>query len=547
MFMNLIKIKKEYLILGIITILATFLRFYQLGITPPSLTWDEHAFGYNAWTIANYAKDEWGNLFPITFRSFNVYQQPIHIYILVPFVLLFGLNDFIVRLPFALFGVFNVLLVYFLAKQILRNNTFAFSSAFVFAISPISVHFSRIAHEANVALFFFLLGLLFFLKALGSKGKLFLLAFLFFGISLISYQSAKIIIFLVLSFIFIIYFKELLKDKVGVLKGLLVFCLFLVLHILDPQLLGLARANQTAFSDSDLEKTEGYNAVKELPLSSAYRQTESKILKRAFIVTNQYISHFSIDYLLLKGNPNPRLAIQESGEFLPLDGFFLIIGFITMIITKSKRLAIVLFWAAISPLPSSLVKESPHAARAMFMMGSFHLIIGFGIYIFLRLFKEVKIKTLAVIFIIGVYLYLTFTTYNNYFKEFNKQYAIDFQYGMKEIARFIKEHPDFNEVYITDRRSQPYIFILYNLNYPLYSYLRGVKFNTGEEKNYSLVHSFDKFIFKWDVLGSTPDWGKLYILTPSEYDGLQYKLFFDVREIVHFPNGTDAFYIVTRK
>lgn len=130
--------------------------------------------------------------------------------------------------------------------------------------------------------------------------------------------------------------------------------------------------------------------------------------------------------------------------------------------------------------------------------------------------------------------------------EYNNKYAIEWQYGMKQTLGFVSLHPDYKEVYITDKRAQPYIFVLYNLQYPLNDFLKDVKFNTGEEKSYSKVASFNKFIFKWDILGSQPDWGKLYILTPSEYDGLKYKLNFEIKKLIQFPNGGDAFYIVSK-
>lgn len=44
-------IKNWKFLLLLIVVLAAFLRFYQLGTNPPSLTWDESASGYNLYTI----------------------------------------------------------------------------------------------------------------------------------------------------------------------------------------------------------------------------------------------------------------------------------------------------------------------------------------------------------------------------------------------------------------------------------------------------------------------------------------------------------------
>ena len=42
---------KPWFLLFLIVLLAAFLRFNQLGSNPPSLTWDEVAWGYNAYSV----------------------------------------------------------------------------------------------------------------------------------------------------------------------------------------------------------------------------------------------------------------------------------------------------------------------------------------------------------------------------------------------------------------------------------------------------------------------------------------------------------------
>ena len=94
------------------------MRLYRLTSVPPSISWDEAAVGYNAFTISHWGKDEWGKIFPLVFKSFEDYKHPVHIYLTSVAVAVLGLNDFAVRLPSALFGVGNVILIYFLAQKI---------------------------------------------------------------------------------------------------------------------------------------------------------------------------------------------------------------------------------------------------------------------------------------------------------------------------------------------------------------------------------------------------------------------------------------------
>jgi len=84
-------------ILAVILIAAAVVRFIKLDQVPPSLNWDEVAAGYNAYTIANWGADEYGNKFPIVFKSFGDDKHPVHIYLTALIVKVFGLSDFSAR------------------------------------------------------------------------------------------------------------------------------------------------------------------------------------------------------------------------------------------------------------------------------------------------------------------------------------------------------------------------------------------------------------------------------------------------------------------
>ena len=105
----------------VILALALFLRFYQLGVNPPSLDWDEASLGYNAYSILKTGADEYGNFLPLSIRSFDDYKPPLYVYLDVPSVAVFGLNEFGVRFTSALIGFLSVIAVYFLVKEIFET------------------------------------------------------------------------------------------------------------------------------------------------------------------------------------------------------------------------------------------------------------------------------------------------------------------------------------------------------------------------------------------------------------------------------------------
>src|SRR3989344_2150759 len=113
---------KHNSVLLIIVILATILRFYQLGQNPPSLDWDETAHGYNAYSILKTGRDEYAYKLPLYFRSFDDYKPPIYTYLVVPSVAVFGLNDFAVRFPSALLGVLAIIFTYLMVFELFKRK-----------------------------------------------------------------------------------------------------------------------------------------------------------------------------------------------------------------------------------------------------------------------------------------------------------------------------------------------------------------------------------------------------------------------------------------
>jgi len=190
--------KRQYLILILIILLAAFLRFWQLGENPPSLTWDEAAWGYNAYSLGIDGKDEFGRFLPLNYlESFGDFKPPMYAYLDIIPVKLFGLNEFATRFPSAFFGVLTVLITYFLTKRIFWNSrsreTYALLSALFLAISPWYILLSRAAFEANVANFFIVFGVFAFLEGVLNKKWLLVLSAISFALSFYTFNTARVV------------------------------------------------------------------------------------------------------------------------------------------------------------------------------------------------------------------------------------------------------------------------------------------------------------------------------------------------------------------
>lgn len=534
-YVHLLLCHKIIIALYLIVVLAFALRVYRVGEVPPSISWDEAANGYNAYTIANWGRDEYGKVLPAYFRSFADDKHPVHIYITAIFVKIFGLSEFSTRLPAVVFGTLSVLLIFYVAQELFKNNLVSLLAAFFLTISPYNLHFSRSNHEAGFALSFFLLGLMLFLKSLNKSGWYLPLALLSFIITFLAYHPAKVVIPLTVLILILLWGKQLLKNTTGILVSLFLVFLLGLLVFANPQLLGIARVNQTALDQKTIQSTK------------LFQLTHNQFLGQVNRVFEQYSWHFSWQYLFVSGDKNARLSAQGTGEFYKIDGLFLILGVLYLLYKRSKAGVLLISWAVFAPLPSSLVAEAPHAARAMFMMGSFNIISALGLYFIVSLVRKRILKIIVLISTVVILAFSLQNFLNYYFGEYAKRYAIEWQYGMKQIVEYVSKHQEYSQVFMTDARSQPYIFFLYYLKPQLADYLSSVIYNNAESnRSYNTVSTFDKYYFGgWDPLESFPSTGVLYILTPSQYDGLRYRLAFKVKKIIYYPNGVTAYYLVS--
>ncbi|MFH1971198.1 MAG: glycosyltransferase family 39 protein [Patescibacteria group bacterium] len=528
--------KLTMILLGIIVVLSILLRFVKLGSFPPAITWDEAAVGYNAYTIWNWGKDEWGKSFPLTFKSFGDDKNPVHIYATVPFVGIFGLNEYATRAPAALFGVLNVVVIFFLARLLFKSNLVGLLAALFLAVSPFNIQFSRFSHELNFSIFFWMAGLMCFYKGLKDKKWYLLVAFLFFGIDLLTYHSAKIVTPFLLLLLIVLNLKKLLTMKNYFLWAGVIYTFFICLLSLNPELLGGARLQQNKIQEWELEST------------SLYQKNQNVLLATGEIVLKRYCEYFKPQFLFISGDPIKRHSIQTMGTFYWLDLPLLIVGFIALLVRlirkKDWQLLLLLAWSIVAPLPGAASSIFPHAARAMFLTGSLTMVSAYGAYTIITSLKNKTFQIGIGSFIVigsGVFVYQYL---HEYFGNYANKYAIEWRYGMKQAVEVSQEY-EYDEVYMTSAFMQPYIFFLYYLKIPLPEFLDTVSYNQTESRPSSLVAYFGKYRFIWDEYHSEPKWWVLYVVNPAIYDGLYQKTSFDVVKLIKYPNQIDALFAIT--
>ncbi len=475
----------KYLLL--IVFLAAILRLMNLSSNPPALNWDEVSHGYNAYSVLKTGSDEWGKLLPTIFQAYGDYKLPVYIYLTTLSQLLLGLTSIAVRLPSALAGITTVIFTYLLVKKLFNKEKLALLSAFLVAIEPWSLFLSRGAFEANLSLALIIAGVYLFT----TKNKL--LSFLLLGLSLWTYNSARVFVPLLLASLIAIY---RINSKKIILPILLFMVFFLPMVYQLFHTVGVARYGKVAILDEGgINKILDIRSKMNLPTPMPRLISNKITYFSAFFVKN-YFSHFSPKFLFFKGGTNYQFNIPNRGLIYLINLPFFVLGLIYLIRNyKEKNCQLILFWLILSPIASSLTREAPHTLRSIVMLPMPMIITALGF----SLIKEKKWITAGYMFVLTLFLgsYL-----DVYFNNYRVNYSWSWQYGYREVVSYIKENYEkYDKIIITKKYGEPHEFLLFYLKYDPSKYANDVNLIRFNQSDWYWVDRFDKFYFvnDWEV------------------------------------------------
>ena len=457
---------KKFLIV-IIFLLAFVLRFWQLGANPASLDWDEASLGYNAYSLLKTGKDEYGTSWPLAIRSFSDFKPPLYTYLTMVPVDLFGLNEFSTRFISALFGFLSIVAVYLLIKELFPRKSFLFFvlCTLFFALSPWHIQFSRIAFEANLALFFFISGIWLFLKGLKS-GKFFLFSFLAFSLSSYAYHSERLVVPLLLLGLVVIYRKEIKTSLLWFIISGIIFILTLLPLVWQLKATGARLGSVTVLNSSKLGES-----IKAQELDTERDDILGKLMHNRRIVFGRevlsgYLDHFNFDFLFLTGDAPGRHHAAGMGMLYLWDLPFILLGIFYLLKNPDKNTGGLFWWFLVAPIASSITSGTPHAVRALLYLPTYQIFAAAGVAGLLKSLNVSMIRKIIVIsFIFGLFMLNLFYYLHMYWIHSPKEYSQWWQYGYKEaVAEVAKYETNYDKVIVTYAYDQPYIyFLFYNL------------------------------------------------------------------------------------
>lgn len=133
-------------------------RLFFLGAIPFGLNQDEASAGYEAFALLTEGMDRCGKNWPVLFISWGSGQNVLMSYLAIPFVALFGLNEFSIRLPNAIAGCLT-LLVFWLYARRCGGRKYGITALFLLAFNPWHIMMSRWALESNLLPLFLMTGI----------------------------------------------------------------------------------------------------------------------------------------------------------------------------------------------------------------------------------------------------------------------------------------------------------------------------------------------------------------------------------------------------
>jgi len=219
---KLSKIQYKIIFISILCF-AVAIRLWNISEVPNGLNQDEASLAYDAYADVFYGMDRNGDHNPIYAVSWGSGQNMLYNYVLRPFIMIFGLNDMIVRIPMCIFSIFSLIIFYLLLRLYFDKNV-ALLGFFLLSFNPWHIILSRWAVENNFVLPVFLTGV--YLVALSyKKPPFFIPGMLFLALSLYAYAASSIVLAVFIPLlIFYILWRKAIPVKYTAL-GILTFCL----------------------------------------------------------------------------------------------------------------------------------------------------------------------------------------------------------------------------------------------------------------------------------------------------------------------------------
>lgn len=345
---------------------------YSLWINVPSLNQDEAALLLNARFIAQAGHDEWGNWWPLAFKSFGDFKLPGYIYLTAMLGQIIGWSSWTVRLQSWLAALFLPVVSYQLIKNWLDVNTARWSVLLLIA-SPWTWHYGSVGFEAHLALTL-LIAVFWLLSTVKQFGWRLILAMAIFLLAMLTYNSPLLLAPLVL-FYWLWKFRMRPRPLKTWLAGVGLWLLVFGLALAVTLPVSLQKQGISIFSDPQI--ITSYALFRQSFSSAVWQKLlGNQYVYFALIIFKNWLASWQASFLVLKGGGNPWHGIPFTGHLSWLAWIWLPIGMAALV--KFKKWWI-LFFGLVSLLPAVITVDVPHATRSLLFFWVLAVVAGFAL------------------------------------------------------------------------------------------------------------------------------------------------------------------------
>ena len=463
---------------AVVMLLGTFARVYMFGSVPGDINQDEAFAGYNAYTLLQHAADSYGYRLPVYLTAWGSGMNALESYLMIPFVALFGMHVWVIRLPMLLVGLMSLVAVYFLVRRF-ASERIALGATLLLAISPWHVMLSRWALESNLAPGFVLFGLFFFVKGL-EKPKFLIASAVFYGLSLYAYATIWVAVpfIVLLNVLYALWTKSIHNNRYTWISLAVLFALAL------PLLLFML-VNKGVMDEIRLPFIS-------IPKLVYFRASEISFQK----IPENFMNLWNI--LKNQSDGLPWNYIHNFGLFYPVTLAFFFVGLVENIWQavgdiRARKLGLSFFmlvWLLAAFAIGILISVNVNRVNLIFIpiivMAAQGIILAFS-YIHP---KMVYVPLVA-------YL-LSFANFEReYFTKYRDSIASNFCEGIGDAMEFAQKQSKPNDkIYVEPNVSYPRVLFYGKVD--LNSYLSTVSY-TNFPSAFLYVHHFDRYVFTFDL------------------------------------------------
>ena len=327
--------------MGVAAVLAA-LYLVRLGSDPPGLYNDEASIGYNAWTIAHFGVDQYGNHLPLFFPDFGDFKGPIATYMVAPLTLFLPLTSATVRLPSVLCGIAIFLVAARLAWVLTGSRLVSLVTMLLIGVEPWVFLMSHTTMEGNIQMVLCVTLVCWCLAEARQGGRGWWWgAGASLGVGLFTYSIARLLIPLVALAALASFRRSGGRALRALLLPLLAAGLLMVAWMLKNPGALTARYGEVglfAFHPS--------------------------LLAAAGQFLHNYVTYVTPQFLIFQGDGVLRQTTGFGGVLPPIAVPLILLGIWQLLRRRREPFArFVLVGALLAPIPAALTLSAPHALR----------------------------------------------------------------------------------------------------------------------------------------------------------------------------------------